>query len=83
MENLELNIFCSMTLFKKMINNRDVSKKLILGTFTFLFSISNSSNFTGKISNMLFYCQTQCFSAGGGVEVEKSSENGFRVLLRL
>ncbi len=39
---------------------RDVSKKLILGTFTSSSLFSNSSNLTGKISNMLFHCRMQC-----------------------
>ncbi len=34
MENLALNTFRLMTLFKKMINCGDTGKKLILGTFT-------------------------------------------------
>ncbi len=45
MENLVLNIFCSMTSFKKLINYGDISNKLILGTFTSSSSFSNSSNF--------------------------------------
>ncbi len=47
MENLVLNIFCSMTLFKKMLNYEDISKTLILGTFTSSSIFSNSSNLRG------------------------------------
>ncbi len=65
-----LIIFCPMTLFNKMINYRDISKKLILRTFT--------SYLRGKISNMLFHCQTRCFfGVHGGIK--RSPENGFRV----
>ncbi len=42
MKNLVQNIFCSITLFKEMINYRDISKKLILETFTSSSSFSNS-----------------------------------------
>ncbi len=63
MENPVLNIFCSMTLFKKMINYGDICKKLILGTFT--YSSSNSSNLRDKIPNMLFHCRTYGFWRGG------------------
>ncbi len=45
-------LFCSITLFKKMINYVDISKKLILGTFTSLSSFSNNSNLRGKTSYM-------------------------------
>ncbi len=44
MENLVLNIFCSMTLFKKIINYGDISEKLIFWTFTSSSLFSNSSN---------------------------------------
>ncbi len=59
-----LNICCSMTLLKKMINYGDISKKLILGTFTSSSSFSNSSNLS-KIYNMLFYCRTMFFGRVG------------------
>ncbi len=68
MENLVLNIFCSMTWFKKIINYGELRKKLIMGTFTSIKSSSsffNSSNLRGMISNMLFHCRTQCFFGGG------------------
>ncbi len=44
MENLVINIFCSTSLFKNMINYGDIGKKLILGTFTSSSSFSNSRN---------------------------------------
>ncbi len=81
MEDLVLNIFCSMTLFKKMINYGDISRKLTLGTFTSSSSFSNSSKLRDKISNMLFHCQANGFWEGGG-GVQRSLENGSRVLLR-
>ncbi len=76
MENLVLNILCSMTLFKKMINYGDISKKLILGTFT----SSSNSNLKGKISHFLFHYRAHGFWYSG-VGVQRSLENGFRVLL--
>ncbi len=81
MENLVLNISCSMTSFKKMINYGDISKKLILGIFTSSSSFSNSSNLRGKVSNMLFHCRTHGFLCGWG-EVQSRLENDFKVLLR-
>ncbi len=81
MENLVLNIFHSMTLFKKLINYEDISKKLILETFTSSSSFSNSNNLRGKISIILFHCRTNGFwQCEEGVQ--RSLENGFRVLLR-
>ncbi len=80
MENLVLNIFCSMTLFTKMINYGNISKKLILGTFTSLSSFSNVSILRGKISNMLFHYRTHGFWQGEGGD-QRSLENDFRVLL--
>ncbi len=83
-ENLELNIFCSMTLFKKMINYGDISKKLISGTFTSSSLFSNSSNLRGNISYNLFHCQTQRFFGGGrkwGLKL--SSKNDVRGTLKL
>ncbi len=80
MANMVLKIFCSMTLFKKMINYGDISKKLILGTFTFSSSFSNSSNLKGKICNMLFHCRTFFLV---GAWSQRSPEHGFRVFLRL
>ncbi len=76
-----MNIFCSTTLFKKMINYGDINKKLILGTFTSSSSFSNSSILRGKFSNMLFHYRTHGFWQGGG-RVQRSLENGFRILLR-
>ncbi len=66
MENLVLKVFCSMTLFKKMINHGDTSKKTNFGSFTSSFSFSNSSNLRGTIFNMLFHCQTHGFWQGEG-----------------
>ncbi len=76
-----LNIFCSMTTLKKMINCGDISKKLILGTFTSSSSFSNSSNLRVKISDMFFHCRTHGSWQGEG-GVRRNLENGFRVLLR-
>ncbi len=59
MENLVLNIFGSITLFKKMINYGDISKKLTLGTFTSFSSFFNNSNLRDKISYMLFHRRMQ------------------------
>ncbi len=74
-----LNIVCSMTLFKKMINYGDISQKLILKTFTYSSSFFNSSNLRGKIS-MLFHYRIHGFWQDGG-GVQNSLENGFRILL--
>ncbi len=65
MEDLVLNTFCSMTLFNKMINYRDIIKKLILETFTSSSSFFNS-NLKGKISKTLLPWRTQLFFFGGG-----------------
>ncbi len=76
MENLVPKIFCSMILFKKNINYRDISKKLILGTFTSSSSFSNTSNLKGKISNVTLMSDPMFFLGGGSSRgiVKKSSE---------
>ncbi len=56
-----LIIFCSTTLFKKKINYRDISDKLILETFTSSSSFFNSSNLKGEIPDMLFHCPDMLF----------------------
>ncbi len=73
MENLVLNIFCSMTLFKKNVNYGEISKKLILETFTSFSSFSYSSNSRG---------QTQCFllREGGQKEPRKCFQGTFKAL---
>ncbi len=83
MKNLLLNIFCSMTLIKKIINYGDISKKLILETFTFPSLFSSSSTSRGKISNVLFHCRTQCFFFAEREGNQRSPKNSFRVFLKL
>ncbi len=81
MENLVLNYFCSMTLFKEMINYGNISKKLVLETLTSSSSFSNNSILRGKILICYFIVgpnACMCVCVGGGI-----LENVFQVFLRL
>ncbi len=55
MENLVLNIFCSMTV-QKNDELRRYKQKTDFGVFTPSSSLFNNSNLRDKISNMLFHC---------------------------
>ncbi len=58
MENLVLNIFCSMTLLKKNDKLPRYKKKIDFDDLYILLFIFEPSNLRGKISNVLSYCRT-------------------------
>ncbi len=73
MENLVLNIFCSMILFNKNDKLRRYKQTTDFGDlYISPPPFSNSSNLRGKISNIFFHCRTQCFFSGGGWRVKRS-----------